>query len=323
MKPLASLVAVVALAIVAAACGPSSGGLGTVPPLEPTPAPSAPQGSPDLTPEPSGSPTPSNGPTTGPSTPPSAGPTATPSGTTIVRAYFFLNGKPGIAGLVGVLREVPETRAVATAAMHALITGPSAAERDGGISSAVPAGTQLLGLTIENGVATVDLSSEFESGGGSASVLTRLGQVVYTLTQFPTVDSVLFRIEGRTVTVFSSEGVTLDGPVARSDYESLLPGIFVDRPVWGAAIGNPARVAGLSNEFEATFQITILDGSDRVLVDQMAMSTCGSGCYGTFDVTLGYDVGRAQWGTLRVWAASAMDGSPIDVRDYPVWLTPG
>ena len=321
MKPIVSLATVLALAIVLAACGPSSGGLGTVPPLEPTPAPSAPQGSPDLTPEPSGSPT--STPTTNPTTGPSEAPTPTPSGTTIVRAYFFLDGEPGTAGLVGVLREVPETRAVATAAMNALIAGPAASERDGGISSAVPAGTQLLGLTIENGVATVDLSSEFESGGGSASVLTRLGQVVFTLTQFPTVDSVVFRIEGRTVTVFSSEGLTLDGPVARSDYEALLPAIFVDRPVWGAAIGNPARVAGSSNVFEATSQVAILDRDGRVLAEQVVTATCGTGCRGTFDVTLNYDVSRAQWGTLRVWIFSARDGSPENVRDYPVWLTPG
>jgi hypothetical protein len=145
---------------------------------------------------------------------------------------------------------------------------------------------------------------------------------VYTLTQFPTVDSVLFRIEGKTVTVFGGEGVILDGPVARSDYYDLLPAIFVDRPVWGAAIGNPARVAGLSNVFEATSRVALLDAADRVIVDEMMMATCGTGCWGTFDVTLRYDVVKAQWGTLRVYANSAKDGSPIVIRDYPVWLTP-
>ncbi len=54
---------------------------------------------------------------------------------------------------------------------------------------------------------------------GSASATIRLGQVVYTLTQFPTVTSVLFQIDGRTVTVFGSEGIVLDGPVARADYD--------------------------------------------------------------------------------------------------------
>jgi spore germination protein GerM len=322
MKRLAPVAAIVAFVAVIAACTPSSGGLGTVPPIEPTPVPSTGQASPDLTPAPSPiQPSPSTGPSASPATPP-ASPTATPAGTTIVRAYFWLEGPQGTAGLVGVLREVPETRAVATAAMNALVAGPTAAERDGGISSAVPAGTQLLGISIENGIATVDLSSEFESGGGSASVLTRLGQVVYTLTQFPTVDSVVFRVEGRTVTVFGGEGVILDGPVARDDYHDLLPAIFVDRPVWGAAIGNPARVAGLSNVFEASSQVQLLDGAGRVLVDQYVMATCGTGCWGTFDVTIDYDVARAQWGTLRVYEPSARDGTSENIRDYPVWLTP-
>ena len=60
-------------------------------------------------------------------------------------------------------------------------------------SSAIPAGTRLLGLSIAGQIATVDLSSEFESGGGATSVLGRLAQVVYTLTQFPTVTSVSSR----------------------------------------------------------------------------------------------------------------------------------
>jgi hypothetical protein len=207
--------------------------------------------------------------------------------------------------------------------MNALLAGPSSRESaERVITSAVPAGTQLLGLSIADGVATVDLSREFESGGGSASVLNRLGQVVYTLTQFSTVDKVLFRIEGRPVTVFSSEGIVLDGPVTRKTYEALLPNIFVDRPVWGAAIGNPGRVTGSANVFEAAFLVTLLDAAGRVIEEVPVMATCGTGCRGTFDVTLRYDVAKAQWGTLRVWDASARDGSPENVREYPVWLTP-
>jgi hypothetical protein len=190
------------------------------------------------------------------------------------------------------------------------------------ISTAIPDGSQLLDLSIDNGVATVNLSSEFESGGDSASVLTRLGQVVYTLTQFPSVKSVLFQIEGQTKSAFSSEGVVLDKPVGRADYLQLLPAIWVDRPAYGAAIGNPAHVTGSADVFEATFRIAILDGSGKVLADQQAMATCGTGCRGTFDTTVAYAVAKAQYGTLRVYEPSAKDGTPVNVRDYRVWLTP-
>jgi hypothetical protein len=240
-----------------------------------------------------------------------------------VRAYFYLGGEPGTAGLVPILAEVPQTQGVGAAAMHALLAGPAVPESGGReITSAVPAGSRLLGLSIEDGVATVDLSSEFESGGGSASVLIRLGQVVYTLTQFPTVESVLFEIEGRPVTVFSAEGLILDGPVGREGFENELPAIFVDRPAYGAALGNPARIRGSANVFEAAFLITLLDGNGATLAEVPAMATCGTGCRGTFDVTLSYAVSEAGWGTLRVWAGSAQDGRPIYVREYPVWLTP-
>jgi germination protein M len=66
----------------------------------------------------------------------------------------------------------------------------------------------------------------------------------------------------------------------------------------------------------------LLDAEGRPILEMPAMATCGTGCRGTFDVTLAYSVPQAGWGTLRVWEASAMDGSPQNVREYPVWLTP-
>jgi hypothetical protein len=242
----------------------------------------------------------------------------------VLRAYYVLEGRPGVEGLVPTLRVVPRTQGVARAAMEALLDSGPIRQDYRQISTSIPAGTRLLGISIRDGVATVDLSSEFESGGGSAGQHYRLGQVVYTFTQFPTVRAVLFQVEGRTVTTFGSEGIQLDGPQARRDFREQLPTIFVDRPAFGAAAGNPARVTGSADVFEATFRIAILDGSRKVLTDQRAMANCGAGCEprGTFDVRVRYDVPRAQWGTLRVYYGSAKDGSPQDIRDYPVWLTP-
>ncbi len=242
----------------------------------------------------------------------------------VLRAYYVLEGAPGVEGIVPTLRVVPQTTGVARAALGALLDPDPIRDDYSQISTAIPSGTRLLGISIKGGVATVDLSGEFASGGGSASQHYRLAQVVYTVTQFPTVRAVLFQVDGRTVTTFGSEGIQLDGPQARSDFREQLPTIFVDRPAFGAAAGNPARVTGSADVFEATFRIAILDGARKVLTDQRAMANCGAGCEprGTFDVRVRYDVPRAQWGTLRVYYGSAKDGSPQDIRDYPVWLTP-
>ena len=311
-SPLRALALTAALALLAA-CSPGVGVGDPVATPPPTTAPSIDPGSPEPTAPASPSPAPG-----------SPDPTGSPGETTTIRVYFFLGSFTHEGGLAPILYEIPRTQAVATAAMEFLLDGPSDMETTTrpALYTTIPEGTRLLGISIEDGIATVNLSREFESGGGSASVLGRLAQVVYTLTQFPTVNSVTFELDGEPVTVFSGEGVVFDGPVDRADYYDQLPAIWVDRPAWGAALGNPARIVGLSNVFEATFRVAILDGDENVIVDEMAMADCGTGCWGSFDVLLEYDVDDAQWGTLRVYANSAQDGSPVDVTDYPVWLTP-
>lgn len=124
---------------------------------------------------------------------------------------YFLHGERGAA----VHRSVP-ARTPATAAVTELLRGPSAPERARGLTTAVPAGTRLLGLTVRGGTATVDLSRRFGSGGGSASMFARLGQLVYTLTAVPHVQRVTLRIEGRTVRVFGTEGLVLSQPLDRA-----------------------------------------------------------------------------------------------------------
>src|SRR5258705_94210 len=82
------------------------------------------------------------------------------------------------------------------------------------------------------GFATVDLSGEF-AGGGSASAKGRLAQVVYTLTQFPAITGVRFKIDGKAVTTFTDAAIDLSGAVDRMTYTDQLPAIFVDQPAWG------------------------------------------------------------------------------------------
>ena len=305
--------ALLAVALLVGACGAATGDLGSVATPPPSEQPSI--EAPSAEPTPGSTDAPGESPAT---------PSPTQTGTTTVRAYFILGSFQDNAGLVPVLREIPKTQAVGAAAMNELIKGPNDDELGGrpAMYTNIPDGTRFLGLTIDNGIATVNLSKEFSSGGVSASVLGRLAQVVYTLTQFPTVKAVKFELDGEPVSTFSGEGVVLDKPVGRSDYTDQLPAIFVDRPAWGGVLGNPARLVGMASVFEATFRVEILDSQERSLAAGPVMATCGTGCWGTFDVTIRYNVNKAGWGTLRVFEPSAKDGSPVNVTEYPAWLTP-
>jgi immunoglobulin-like protein involved in spore germination/sporulation and spore germination protein len=309
------LAAVPIMAALLGACSAGSAGdLGTLPAASPG-------GGATLTP-PSSEATP--GATGGPG--PTSAPGATPEpAITTVRAYFILGSFVDNAGLVPVLRDVPATEAVGSAAMTALLAGPIDAELGArpAMYTAIPEWTRFLGLEVNGGIATVNLSREFEEGGGSASVLARLAQVVYTLTQFPTVKGVTFELDGEPVEVLGGEGAVLRDPATREDYTSQLPVIFVDRPAWGGVLGNPARITGVANVFEATFQVRIADGAGRGIVETFVTADCGTGCWGAFDATIPYSVPAEGWGTLQVYELSARDGSVENLTEYPVWLTPG
>lgn len=269
---------------------------------------------------------------------PSASAAASPDATTLpellsIRVYFMLGGVEGSAGLVPVLRDVPATPAVATAALQALLAGPDTRElaASPSIVTEIPDGTRLVGLSVDDGIATVDLSGAFTTGGFSRSHIARLAQVVYTLTQFPAVSQVSFLVDGRPIGALGSDGVRLDGPVGRSDlvdvepfqsmFEGVLPSVFVDGPAWGSAIGSPVRITGTANTYEAWLMVGLADASGRTLVETPTSATCGTGCRGTFDITITYSVEVAQWGTLRVLDGDESGATAGIARDYPVWLT--
>jgi spore germination protein GerM len=226
-------------------------------------------------------------------------------------------------GLMATHRIHPPTQAVATAAMTDLLGGPTAAESAAGSTSAVPAGTRLLGINIANGVATVDLTSEFQSGGGASSLQTRLGQVVYTLTQFPTVQKVRFRLDGTPVNVFSSEGIVLDHPVGRADYADLLPAIVVTTPGSGDTVASPVTVSGTANVFEANVSVEVLDSGGKIVGKTSTTATCGTGCRGSYSVAVPFQVAKRQAGTIVVHDddAAGTGKPPHEVR-LPVTLSP-
>jgi germination protein M len=219
-------------------------------------------------------------------------------------------------------REVPDTEAVGRAAVEALLDGPNELESEFDVVSVIPDGTELLDLSVADGVATVDLSGEYESGGGSASMFARLSQVVYTLTQFPTVDGVEFRIDGKLVDTFSGEGIALDGPQERKDYEDQLPSILVEVPGVGARISSPMTVSGTANVFEATVSIRLVGSNGEVLRETFTTATCGTGCRGDYEAKVRFDVSEPTEAVLEVYESSAEDGSATHVERIPVVLLP-
>ncbi|MCZ7535524.1 MAG: GerMN domain-containing protein [Acidimicrobiia bacterium] len=239
--------------------------------------------------------------------------TTTAPALTDVLVYFLRDEKVAV-----VRREVPDDGAPAAAALRALLAGPDDDEASLGFVTTIPDGTELNGVVIEDGVATVDLSSAYDDGGGTSSVTTRLASVVFTLTQFPTVDSVLFELDGEPVTEFSGEGFVLDGPVGRADFEYATPLILVESPAPGDVVASPLTITGSNNTFESGVEFRLEDASGATIAEGYTTGTGGMGTMGPFEGSLEFDPGAETSGTLVVYESSARDGTEINVTEVPV-----
>lgn len=121
---------------------------------------------------------------------------------TVVNIYFP-NVEQGSADdcskVFPVTRTIPEVTAIARVTLEQLFLGPTISEEERGYFSNISDDVRIQSLSIANGVARVDLSSELEEGvGGSCTVTSIRAQIEETLKQFPTVDEVILSIDGRT-----------------------------------------------------------------------------------------------------------------------------
>jgi hypothetical protein len=206
----------------------------------------------------------------------------------VLKAYL-LDGEK----VAPVLRTVESGPAVARAAMEALLLGPE----DEDLATAISPETEVEGVSISDGIASVAVSP----------APSRLGQaqIVYTLTQFPTVKRV---------------AINSGKPVGRAAFEAQTPAVLVESPLAGESVEPGFKVTGTANTFEATFNYELKDASGKVLSKNFVTATSGSGTRGTFQFTVPYEVDKPQRGTLLVFELSAENGSRIHESEIPLQL---
>ncbi|MEL7315366.1 MAG: GerMN domain-containing protein [Cyanobacteria bacterium J06559_3] len=102
-----------------------------------------------------------------------------------------------------------------TLAFNGLMDGP--ADPSGEAATTIPEQTQLLALTVESDGVHVDLSEDFTYGGGSASMIGRLAQVVYTATALEPEAPVWLSVEGEPLTLLGGEGLEVRQPITRDN----------------------------------------------------------------------------------------------------------
>jgi hypothetical protein len=204
--------------------------------------------------------------------------------------FFLRDGK-----VAPVSRGVPGGPNLMATALEELFEGPE--PDDDGLETAIPTEMTSISITAEgNNVASLGVSKPLSQAARA--------QIVYTLTQFPTVKRVSIN-EAR--------------PVGRKSFEDQTPAILVESPLPGETVKPDFTVTGTANTFEATFNYELW-ASGTVLAKDFVTATSGSGTRGTFAFKVSYAVDEPTAGNLVVFELSAEDGTRIHQQQIPLRL---
>jgi hypothetical protein len=122
---------------------------------------------------------------------------------TIPVSVYFGNTKQGsnedCSKVFPVTRYITKGVATARGAITELLKGVTEADKADGFFTSINADVKIQKLTIENGIAKIDLSNDIEKElGGSCRVTNIRAQIEKTLLQFSSVKSVIISVDGRT-----------------------------------------------------------------------------------------------------------------------------
>ncbi|CAM3430386.1 GerMN domain-containing protein [Marinicrinis lubricantis] len=114
-----------------------------------------------------------------------------------------------------VTMDVPQTEGIAKQALNYMVEGgPGEGQLPEGFTALIPAGTEVLGMDIRDGLAIVDFS-EYFTNYNPHDERKMLEAITWALTGFSTVDQVQIRVEGAKLAEMPMNATPLDEPLSR------------------------------------------------------------------------------------------------------------
>ncbi len=103
-------------------------------------------------------------------------------------------------------------------AIKELISGPTKWEKSKGFTSEIPSNTKILSIRESNNAIMIDLSSNFESGGGAESIYARVHQIIKTGNANTSTPIYLY-INGKQANVIGGEGIMIKQPLNERSFD--------------------------------------------------------------------------------------------------------
>lgn len=259
---------------------------------------------------------------------PTEQPSPEPGETTEVTIYYLIESEARI-WLAPERHEVADQPRIGQAALEELIRGDP---QDPDHFTPIPSDAEVLDLTIEDGLATVDWSAEaLEASAGAEVESLGIQSIVWTLTEFPTVDEVQFTVEGKSEGEASNGRIIEDwwGHVGLAEqpftrdvsYEVLEP-ITIWTPLDGDEVGTEFTVAGEACTFEANVPVRVFNaaGNEVQIEVTTALSACPERGEFTLEITIEDPPSSPETWRIEAYESSAETGEDtfIQSRDIVV-----
>lgn len=118
-----------------------------------------------------------------------------------------------------VQRDVPSGEDKLKYAINELLKGPSIVEKSTGAYSEIPKTTKLLGIKQTKDKVIIDFSSDFQYGGGTDSVYSRMMQLIKTAINNTENKKIYLYLDGEQVNVIGGEGLMISQPLTEKSLE--------------------------------------------------------------------------------------------------------
>lgn len=106
-----------------------------------------------------------------------------------------------------------------TETLRVLIGGPTSEELNLGLLNLIPEGTQLLSAAVREGTAYLNFNEAFKFNTmGVEGTVAQLQQIVYSSTEFSTVENVQILIDGKKIDYLGGEGIYIGAPLNRHSF---------------------------------------------------------------------------------------------------------
>lgn len=137
-----------------------------------------------------------------------------------IRLFFIKVNNDGEIITKGVLKSIYVGKTPLTKSLERLLIGPDTQDINSGLLTLIPEGSEIISTTLKDEIAYINFNELFRFNPlGVEGYIAQIKQVVYTATEYDSVKSVQFLIDGSIQEYLGPEGVYIGRPITREDLE--------------------------------------------------------------------------------------------------------